>query len=855
MRADGKLCADDVLHQTWERLESVLSSSTTYGIWHKEALLSYLRFRDVNESLTALLRFVQVTDQDMNAHLAHVHPDYENPADPRAHDIPVSEFVHCPHCTATFPTVCGLRHHIGRKHGQALVVRESPIAMTPEHIRSLGTNGLPICRRCGKRYVRWDEFSRHILEDRCHPLPGFVERPLALAQDNQLLKDLQSSWLAHTEKHPELLERMKVHCVLCNQWISRIASIGTHLSRQHPNEFQSALARYPHMMLDYGAPLTPPCLFCGSSFIKKHRCAVLLQIGILKVRAQLLSPTTPVEHDERRASHPKRDGHFSGNDGQGAHPTNRRRRRWKSAPSKEKQDLSTTEKVPIQTRSRACSQYATVGSAVVQARAETRRHDQHIQTGLLFYDLHEQQRSWSGPPDASGQREVESRTYAQSGDSYLSSQAHSVHGTDGGISISCQTTRRRIRGKRSMGQGPRSRHSQSGQSISLQEMGCRVFQAGSGWLPPSSSSRSTQDSDRHCKTSRAGNHSSLSCDETIICSDARTHDTLHAGDRSATSTCRPHPPSPMQVEQECDHRSHGNGIATIDSATQSVSTRSSGINQQNGEEIGDAWEDLWHCRLRNPGNHCYMIACVMALASTLLTGHGSWHRFGIVGRGIVEILQSRARHLLESPQWRMLLAPWAEIDMQHDVAEFLSFLLTQLSDSDVGRWSARLSVGEAVLTEDHGLLRQPLKLVPSGVEQQDTNSLQACIDSWHRDQGALHALDGSPPIVAIQLERFRVASTGMVVKTTWRCDLSEARHLHLPIFQHAESIAVRTCMYTLAAIILHHGESVQNGHYTSLLRHNEFWWHKDDDRPTNQLEGLTESQERNAYVLLLTREV
>ena len=855
MRADSRITSDDVVHQIWERLKRIIASPTPLGIWHKEALLSHLRFPDDNGSVTALLRQMEVSERDIQEYHSHVAPADENPTDQRPIEIHVTEFLHCPLCDASFPTVCGLRHHIGRKHGQSHVQKADPIAVTPEYLRSLGQDGLPTCRRCGKRYVRWDEFTRHILEDRCHPLPGFVDKPLSLAQDKDLLKDLLAGWIPYLEKRPTILTKLQSYCALCNQWISRVASIGTHLSRQHPAEFKESVVRYPHMIAEYGAALTSPCLFCGSSFIKKHRCAVLLQVGLLEARAQQISFSSPplLSRDERRTSNSARDGHVQGNARQfrSEHPSHGRRRRWKSAPGQAKKIQ------PRSTRQSRChSLSAAPGGAADKVDPQTRGYVEHSQTGHLVHDFYEQQRSRSGAATDDNKREMEGRASSKSGYSHESLTTHSVCLSRGRVPYTSSETRRRISGKRSMERSPRVRDSQCRESVSLQALGSGIAEACSSRLSPTTSCRRTTSTERHPEAPRTRNSTSISRNKTPISTNAGSDHPIYVRDRSPSSTCRLDLQRSCQVESECSDRNHGNDSAPSNPLTLSAGTRSANISEQNREEVGVACQDLWQCCLRNPGSHCYMIASAMALANLLLTLHeqmGSL-RFGIVGRGLVSVLRDRPRYLLDLPQWKLLLEPWEEIDRQHDVAEFMAFLFQQFPLTDIGSWSARLHADEATHTVEQGRLLQPLRLVPSGVNSEIINTVQECVDRWHRDQGALHAFDAPPTFIAVQLERF-AAVAGEIRKTMWRCDLTSAMaSIMIPVFMQG-GIDVYRVPYRINAIILHLGSSVQHGHYTTLLRQNDFWWYKDDAHPTNELGGLNELHERNTYVFLLQRVV
>ena len=441
---------NDVLHQSWDRLKQLVQYTSPAGQWHKNALLFHLRHQSNDESVMAILLALGVTEQELQAHAAYVSADTEAPADPRRIQITVDEFVHCPHCDATFPSVCGLRHHIGRKHGNEFITKASPVATTPESIRGLGQDGMPTCRRCGNCYVRWDEFTRHILEDRCHPKPGFVDVPVCLSQDKTVLKGLTDNWISYLESQPWLKDKLKSHCAICNQWFCTLGGLTQHTNRQHPQDYREACARYAHLLLDYGGRLTPPCLFCGGAFVRKHRCAVLLQIATLKARAQ--SPTDPLlsaKHDERRAGFAARNSDLSGNaQPRQRHPTDGHRRRRKSAPGQKAQDQPGEETQLLQRR--RCVSEA-IGAANGSPSDEARRHAKHIKAGYLFHDFHEQQRAGGGASATQAQRKMEGREAAYSGHSQQSSTPDPVCSSHGGIHEEDWRPQRRIRGKRSVG--------------------------------------------------------------------------------------------------------------------------------------------------------------------------------------------------------------------------------------------------------------------------------------------------------------------------------------------------------------------------------------------------------------------
>ena len=59
------------------------------------------------------------------------------------------------------------------------------------------------------------------------------------------------------------------------------------------------------------------------------------------------------------------------------------------------------------------------------------------------------------------------------------------------------------------------------------------------------------------------------------------------------------------------------------------------------------------------------------------------------------------------------------------------------------------------------------------------------------------------------------------------------------------------CRYDLCCIIIHHGRCLTQGHYTSVCRLGEIWYHFNDDRVTSVSEEWVQAQ--MAYVLLYER--
>ena len=248
-----------------------------------------------------------------------------------------------------------------------------------------------------------------------------------------------------------------------------------------------------------------------------------------------------------------------------------------------------------------------------------------------------------------------------------------------------------------------------------------------------------------------------------------------------------------------------------------VSSGSSDYPQQTGEEVDGFLpvDCVWGCCLSNPGNHCYIIASVIALAHVYLsTSLLQMPRatMGDLGRGIVQLLQKQPRYILDLPIWKTLLENWPEIDRQQDAPELLTYLLLRVPRSEVGEWQARLQLAEQQACDlvDHGHNIQPIRLVCAEVRMNSGISLQSCINAWCYDQGARHGFLHPPPAwLFFQLERFAVDSlSGLVHKTSWRCHIT-TEPVSVPFFRSEQGLELENEFYMVFALVLHHDMVLQ----------------------------------------------
>ena len=245
--------------------------------------------------------------------------------------------------------------------------------------------------------------------------------------------------------------------------------------------------------------------------------------------------------------------------------------------------------------------------------------------------------------------------------------------------------------------------------------------------------------------------------------------------------------------------------------------------------------------LSNDGNACYMNAVVYAVwyaAHCTQTVH-------LLPRAVAALsgLGMRARRSLG-----FLLLGWQGAGRQHDIAEFIDFLLPKVAPMG-STWSSRaLTPAGEVSTRHTGTLCKCLGLPAPPVHRPD---LQELINCWHQ-QESLHALDVPPPWLFVQLPRFEVIS-GRVCKTNRPYILAGA--VRLPTFSEPGTFQVTWHTYNIACYIRHHGRTPHSGHYTVLVNSRQPYLLDDDRTPAAATAEELEDTSVSAYVLLLCRSI
>ena len=171
---------------------------------------------------------------------------------------------------------------------------------------------------------------------------------------------------------------------------------------------------------------------------------------------------------------------------------------------------------------------------------------------------------------------------------------------------------------------------------------------------------------------------------------------------------------------------------------------------------------------------------------------------------------------------------WRQPDQQHDVVEFMQFLLPRIPWlGSAFMWGARLIDRGGIVRHIHQPNAHVLPLHPP--DGMCDSNLQNTINAWHQ-QYAIHGLCQAPTHLYIQLPRYRETPQGFV-KHSIPLNLN-TRDISLPVFTHPDALEVRWQAYRITTAIVHLGPNRQQGHYraAAFLPGQSRLWYSDDNR-------------------------
>ena len=719
--------------------------------------------------------------------------------------------VPCPQCGLYFADESGMRKHLSRKHPE--VVQETNAEIKRElHC----IDGMPTCRGCGKKFHHMQTLLRHIRHKRC--AGGFVPEsltaadPLPLSQRHALLQKWSAgganALLDSLQSDASLRKEMLEHCCLCRQWIADRRHVKLHIRQSHGEQYQALHDKVIADCQQLAGAITSFCPFCDiTSLTNRQRhaigCTVLYQAAFccrihgksegtgnrLTLRellpavnkSQATNKTSRAidaeESQPRKWPRPKGKGH--GQKGQQGQNKPASLRSWQDEGDQ-------SENQAIQMLIQLCLRQEDSINVMRMDRAYLMLFKTKGQETLLptFKDIADK---WKERREA-GTTEAPLRV----------------------VIFKCMALELQNRAKQLM----------ETKMEELVKQGWVIKKENTEfcWLPM----MYHQEKKHDVPVPDVGplpHSDAISALEKIIQNmDGQTIQCYHATRPLADSYTGDmlafmlevsiRGPEPLRVHQ---------ALAKLANSTiwYLIGARMRPDTPKRSPLAVKLQESVLTLALHNYGNTCYQnsfalswgwswAACAMLQGWPVLNND----RLGTCAPILLALYSGAYGRLSNILAWAQVLQTWRRPQDQHDVGEFASHALSRLRPSVMhGHWVSR--VEDPILRNtDTGLLRMPLAIsIPTGAA-----SLQDCVDAW-QSQPHVHALLDVPPLILLQLGRFRHRSHRHVTKL--RVEIAIEGTISIPVFD--EGLVTRSAQYRVVGGVLHIGGTPSSGHYRSFL--------------------------------------
>ena len=169
-------------------------------------------------------------------------------------------------------------------------------------------------------------------------------------------------------------------------------------------------------------------------------------------------------------------------------------------------------------------------------------------------------------------------------------------------------------------------------------------------------------------------------------------------------------------------------------------------------------------------------------------------------------------YLERSPSFAVALSDWVLLTTQQDAAEFVFSLSSHVPILAEICWEARIQVDTSSVTE----WKSPLGMAPSLTIQDGVGSLEMMIAKWSDAGHCCQAFLFPSEVLWVQVTRFVDCEAGGVRKVHHPLDLRH-RRVNIPIFSGPSGVDREWHVYRILSVVAHHGLSIRNGHYTTML--------------------------------------
>ena len=253
--------------------------------------------------------------------------------------------------------------------------------------------------------------------------------------------------------------------------------------------------------------------------------------------------------------------------------------------------------------------------------------------------------------------------------------------------------------------------------------------------------------------------------------------------------------------------------------------------------------------LLNPNVLCYLNAVIQGVTWTSLGAtcldKSLWNDDG----KLVATMSRPSPFPLQLPKhscFRNLWNSWCEQvngAHQHDVREFLDFLLEQLGPKFWGGLSSPLWACNDISAEGDAAKGARWMTVSFNTPQSEGTSLQHLIHQWHDEHGMKNGLMCQGRALALHLARYNGEDSS---QKTYACiNLPQDHIVHVPhLVAETEAVdsdfQVKWIQYSIVGLTWHAGPDTATGHYRTILRAHDRWMHYDDNKPPCAIENIDE---------------
>ena len=253
--------------------------------------------------------------------------------------------------------------------------------------------------------------------------------------------------------------------------------------------------------------------------------------------------------------------------------------------------------------------------------------------------------------------------------------------------------------------------------------------------------------------------------------------------------------------------------------------------------------------LLNPNVICYLNAVIQGVTWTSLGAtcldESLWNDGG-------KLLATMSRpspfplHLPKHSSFKDLWNSWCQQvngAHQHDVREFLDFLLHQLGPKFWGGLSSPLWACNDNSAEGAAAKGARWMTVSFDTPQSEGTSLQHLINQWHDETGMKNGLMCQGRALALHLARYNGENSS---QKTYACitlphdNLVQVPHLVAETEAVDSDFQVKWIQYSIVGLTWHAGPDTATGHYRTILREHHRWMHHDDNKPPCSLELINE---------------